>query len=176
MPAPAPRTRTVPVVFSAGYRARPMTFYELLVFAHVLMAAIWVGGSVAIQALAIRAVRSSDPQRVVAVASDAEWVGMRIFLPASLVLLGAGIWAAREGDWDFGSGWISIGFAIFIASFFFGAAFAGPESGRIARLTAEHGVAHPDVQRRIRRILALTRIELLAIILAVLVMVAKPGT
>ena len=68
------------------------------------------------------------------------------------------------------------GLAVFFAaSFIAGAAFLGPESGRLAKLTAEKGAEDPDVQRRIRRVVMVSRIELVLLIAIVFDMVVKPG-
>jgi uncharacterized membrane protein len=152
-----------------------MTLYEFLVFVHVLMAIVWVGGGVAIQVFALRATRSNDSVRVARFSADAEWIGLRVLMPASILLLASGIWAAVEGDWDFGSAWIGIGFAAAIVSFFVGMAFTGPESSRIAKLAEDHGVDHPEVARRVRRITAVSRAELVVLLVAVFAMVVKPG-
>jgi uncharacterized membrane protein len=152
-----------------------MTFYEVLVFVHVLGVVVWVGGSIGLHLFAVRAVRSTDPARVAGFSADAEWIGLRVFMPASLVVLIAGIWAAVDGDWDFGNAWISIGFAAFLVSFFLGMAFLGPESERIKALVAERGLTDPEVARRTGRILMLSRIELVILIVAVWAMVTKIG-
>lgn len=152
-----------------------MSLYEVLKFIHVLMAVVWVGGGIAIQVFAFRATHSKDPARTAAVAGDAEWVGLRVFMPASILLLIFGIWAASEGNWDFGKEWISIGFAAFLFSFFLGMAFLRPESGRIKRLVTDRGVEDGEVQRRISRILVFSRIELVVLIVTIWAMVAKPG-
>ena len=152
-----------------------MTLYEFLVFVHVLMAVAWVGGGFAIQVLALRATRANDPIRTAGLTADAEWMSLRVFMPASLLLLVVGIWAAVEGDWDFGAAWISIGFAAFLFSFFLGMAFLGPESGRIKTLVQERGLDDPEVSRRTSRILLFSRIELLILIIAIWAMVTKPG-
>ena len=150
-----------------------MTLYEFLVFVHVLMVVVWVGGDVAIQALALRATRAKEPARMAAFSVDAEWIGLRVFMPASIVLVIVGIWAAIEGEWDFGQAWISIGFAAFLFSFFLGMAFLGPESGRIKALVEERGLDHPEVTRRTGRILLFSRIELLILVVAIWAMVTK---
>lgn len=152
-----------------------MTLYEFLKFVHVLMAVVWIGGGIAIQVHAFRATRAKDPARVAAVSGDAEWMGLRVFMPASILLIVSGAWAASEGNWDFAEPWISIGFAAFFASFVLGMTFLGPESGRIKKLVTEHGVAHAEVQRRIGRILLFSRLELLVLIIAIWAMVAKPS-
>ena len=152
-----------------------MTLYEVLVFVHVLMAVVWVGGDVAIQVLALRATRSTEPARVAAFSADAEWIGLRVFMPASILLVAFGVWAGIEGDWDFGQAWISIGFAAFVFSFFLGMAFLGPESGRIKTLVDARGLDDPEVSRRTNRILLFSRIELLILVIAIWAMVTKPG-
>ena len=152
-----------------------MTLYEFLVFVHVLMVVAWVGGDIAIQVLAVRAARAKDPVRMAGLTADAEWMGLRVFMPASLMLLAFGIWAGLEGDWDFGAAWISIGFAAFLFSFFLGMAFLGPESGRIKTMIQERGLEDPEVARRTGRILLFSRIELVILIVAIWAMVTKPG-
>ena len=152
-----------------------MSLYEFLLFVHILMAVTWVGGGIAIQVLAIRATRAKDPVRTAAVSADAEWMGLRVFMPASILLLVSGIWAASEGNWDFGQAWISIGFGAFLFSFFLGMTFLGPESGRIKQLVRERSYEDPEVQRRIGRILLFSRIELVVLLVAIWAMVAKPG-
>jgi uncharacterized membrane protein len=78
-----------------------MDLYELLLAIHILAAVIWVGGSTAIQVLAIRASGSGDSVRMATFAGEAEWVGMRVFMPSSIVVLLAGIALVFEGNWGF---------------------------------------------------------------------------
>ena len=152
-----------------------MSLYEFLLFVHVLMAVTWVGGDIAIQVLAVRATRAKDPVRTASLTGDIEWMGLRVFMPASILLLIFGIWAASEGNWDFGQAWISVGFAAFLFSFFLGMAFLGPESGRIKKLVQDRSFEDPEVLRRIGRILLFSRLELIVLIVAIWAMVSKPG-
>jgi uncharacterized membrane protein len=152
-----------------------MTLYEWLVLVHVVMAVVWVGGGATLNILAIRTRRAKDPDRLVALARDVEWVGTRVFIPASIVLLIAGIWAASEGNWDFADAWISIGFAGYAFSFLTGMFFFGPESGRIAKLIEAEGASSPTVQARLGRLLTFTRVELVILLVVIWAMVAKPG-
>ena len=96
-------------------------------------------------------------------------------LITGIILVILGIWAAIDGDWDFGQAWISIGFAAFLFSFFLGLGFLGPESGRIKALVEARGLDHPEVTRRTKRILLLSRIELVILVIAIWAMVTKPG-
>jgi uncharacterized membrane protein len=86
-----------------------MDLYELLLAIHLLAAVIWVGGATSLQVLAIRATGSGDPVRMATFAGEAEWVGMRIFMPSSIVVLLAGIALVLEGSLGFDRLWILLG-------------------------------------------------------------------
>jgi uncharacterized membrane protein len=115
------------------------------------------------------------PLRLAAFASDVEFIGQRLFTSASLVLLLLGIWMVIIGPWSFGMTWILVALVVFGSSFVLGAGFIGPESGRIGKLIEAEGPTSPEVQRRIKRIFLLSRIELAFLILVVFDMVVKPG-
>jgi uncharacterized membrane protein len=100
---------------------------------------------------------------------------MRVFMPASIVVVLAGAWMIYDGPWTMAQGWVSAGLGLYALSFLTGIGFLGPESGRISKLTEAHGAEHPDVQRRIRRVLLISRIELIWLVAIVALMVFKPG-
>jgi uncharacterized membrane protein len=154
-----------------------LTNYTGFKFVHVLAAVVWVGGACVVQVYALLAVRTNDPVRVAAFAGDTEFVGTRIFIPASLILLVSGIFTVHEsgGGWTYSQGWVQFGLAIVVLSIVVGAGYLGPESGRIARATEAHGVASAEVQARIRRIFLVSRIELVLLLCVVFDMVVKPG-
>jgi uncharacterized membrane protein len=154
-----------------------LTHYNEFKFVHVLAAIIWVGGAATAQVYALLAVRTNDPVRVAAFAGDTEFVGTRIFLPASVILLVSGILTVREsgGAWGYGQGWVQFGLAVIALSIVTGAGFLGPESGRISKATKAGGVESPEVQARIRRIFLVSRIELVLLVAVVFDMVVKPG-
>ena len=152
-----------------------MSFYEFLLFAHIAGAAIWVGGGTMIQLFAFRATRSDDTDRIANVAQDIEWVGSRILVPVSLLTFLLGLWLVIDGDGiGFGDDWIVIGLVLFAATFLAGAGFFGPESGRIAKLVGLHGAGSPEAQARIRRLLILSRIDLVVLFLMIFDMAVKP--
>ena len=150
--------------------------YELMKTFHVLAAVVWVGGAVTIQTLAIRAQRAAEPGRMAAFAKEAEWVGMRIFLPVSVLLLALGIgMVINEEAWGFGDTWILIGLGGILFSILVGALFLGPESGKIGKLIDAEGDDSPEVKRRLSRIFLVSRIELVILLAVVADMVIKPG-
>ncbi len=95
-------------------------------------------------------------------------------MPASIVVLAAGIWMVATSGWNFTDLWIILGLIGIAFSATVGAAFLGPESGRIGQLSAERGDDDPEVQRRINRIFLVSRVELVLLISVVLVMALKP--
>jgi uncharacterized membrane protein len=149
--------------------------YEWLLFFHIAAAIVWLGSGVAVQVLAFRANRADDPARMVTIAHEAEWFGMRIFLPSSLTVLVLGIFLTVDGPWDFRQTWIILAVIGWGLSFVTGAAFLGPESGRIGKLLAAEGPESPAVRARIQRNFLVSRIELVLLYLIVLDMVVKPG-
>lgn len=153
-----------------------MDLFEGLKTLHILAAVIWVGGAAAVQVFAIRTLAASEPARIAAFAKDTEWVGTRIFTPASLLVLAMGIWmVADRPDFAFGDAWILLGLGGILFSALVGSLFLGPESGRIGRLIEAEGADSPEVQRRLRRIFLISRIELVILLLIVVDMVVKPG-
>lgn len=151
-----------------------ITTYELLLFGHLLFVVAWVGTDIAMQVLSLRVI-AAGPDRTAAFLSDVEWLGTRLLTPSALLVVVFGFGLLSELDYSVGDTWIWLALAAFAASFIAGAGFLGPESGRIGNLVAERGADDPEVQARIRRILLVSRIELVILILVILDMVVKPG-
>jgi uncharacterized membrane protein len=150
-----------------------VTWYEFALFVHILAAVVWVGGGVTIQALSFRIIRADDPVRMAGFAKDVEKVGMFVFLPASLLVLGFGFALMAEGNWSYDF-WVIFGLAVVGLSALTGSLFLGPEAGRIGKLIDAKGPEYPEVQERIKRILMISRIELTLLIAVVFAMVVKP--
>ena len=152
------------------------TWFDLFFYFHISAVAIWLGGAAAIQFFALRALRSDDPVRTANFAGDVEWFGMRILVPSSLVVVLAGIaMVLNSPTIGFGDDWVIIGLVLFAVTFIAGAAFFGPESGRIHKLIEAEGPTSPVVAARVRRIIALSRADLVLLFLVAFNMVAKPN-
>jgi len=152
--------------------------YNSLKFVHVLSAVVWVGGACTLQAFAIRISASGDGLRMATFAKDAEYVGNRIYLPSSIILLVSGIFTIHEssGAWSYDQTWVQIGLAMILVSIAIGAGFIGPEAGRVARAIEKHGPASDEARHHINRIFLVSRFELLLLLLVIFDMVVKPGT
>jgi uncharacterized membrane protein len=153
-----------------------MTTYQWLLAVHILSAVTWVGGNLTMQILSTRARSSQDPVRMAAAGADAEWVGMRVFLPASILAVISGVSLVLNGDWGFDHPWIIFGIFGFLFSAIVGSTFLGPEAGRIKTLIQSDGLSSPAVQARTSRIFLVSRIELAILLLVVADMALKPGS
>jgi uncharacterized membrane protein len=91
-----------------------VSWYELLLFVHIAMAAIWVGGAVMIQFFAHRILGAGDPARQLALGGDVEWISNRLIVPASLLAVLSGVLMVIDAEfWSFGADWIVIGLVLF---------------------------------------------------------------
>lgn len=147
--------------------------YNTIKFLHILLAMIWVGGGITIQVFAIRAMKAG-PEHTQHFAETVHWVGNRVFMPASGILFLLGLWMSFGWmDWVWPT-WIWIGIAGFAATFVTGSFFLGPATGRLDKLLKDKGPADPESIATIRRILGISRIDMVVLIIVVWDMVYKP--
>jgi len=75
-----------------------MTWYELWLFLHITAAMVWIGGAVAVQVFGILTKRAADPAKTVFFARNVSFTVTRVFLPAAVVVLLAGIGLVENGN------------------------------------------------------------------------------
>jgi uncharacterized membrane protein len=148
--------------------------YEIYLTFHVLMAIVWLGGGLAMSVLGWRIVLTNDGRAMAAFAKNVEWVGNRIFVPASLVLLVLGFLMIHDGGWSYSSLWIVIGLAGFAVTFLTGLLFLGPQGGKIGKLIDAEGAESPAVKSQIRRVLFVARLDLITLFAIAGDMLVKP--
>lgn len=149
--------------------------YTILKVFHVLFAALWVGGAIIINIFSTRAVRSNDGPRMAILARDAAWAGQRVFFPTSVLVLLSGILTVLEGNLGFTDTWILLGLIGIGLTIVTGSTFLGPQSRRVGQLIDERGPDDPEAKRRLARLVAIARIDLVVLVLVVIDMVLKPG-
>ena len=147
--------------------------YELLLFLHVLTAVVWVGGGIALNFIGTRLIAAGTAAEIGGFTRQLEWVGTRVFMPASLVLLLAGIFMTIDA-WSFDELWIALGIGGFLYSFINGAFFIGPLSGRTGKLLVERGADDPEVSSNIKKLFFFGRIELFVLVIVIWAMTMKP--
>lgn len=151
-----------------------LQFYDFLRFFHVVIAMVWVGGTVMVQITAELAFRSSLPGRAAAFAKETSWIGQFVFTPASLVVVGLGFWLVANGHWGYHF-WTIASLVGFVASFVVGAGFLGPKSGKLVGLIEAHGADSAVVKQGIRSLVFVARADTLLLLVIVFLMATKLG-
>jgi uncharacterized membrane protein len=152
-----------------------LSWYEFLLFFHISMAVLWVGGGAMIQFFALRIMKATDPMRMAEFGQDVASISSRVFIPASALAVVSGVWMVIDSDFlGFGDDWIVIGIILFAITFLAGSLFFGPESGRLSKLAETEGPTAPVVQQRMQRLIALTRADLMLLFLLIFDMSVKP--
>jgi uncharacterized membrane protein len=147
-----------------------MTWYEFLLFVHVTAAVIWLGGAFTFQMYGAVVRHGGDVDEIARFAGRAGVLGERMFVPASLVVILAGIGLMIEGSWDWGQLWVIFALLTFGASFLTGLLVIAPMAKRIPGV----GPATPAGQELIRRLFTILRIDLAYMYAIVFAMTVKP--
>jgi uncharacterized membrane protein len=150
-----------------------MTYYEVLLFIHLLGVAIWFGTGFALLVLGSRFGRASDNQGLQSLFGQADWLATRVFIPVSLTVVVAGILLVIEGPWAFDQLWVLLGLAGFAATFLTGLLVIKPHSEQIAADLARDGMTAGSA-RAIGSMFARQRIDYTVIALVVADMTFKP--
>ena len=141
---------------------------------HVLAAVLWVGGGAFLTFMAMATERADDPGRLVEVARQAEWGAMRIFVPASFVVLAMGIAMTINGDLDWGQFWLVFGLVAWVISTAIGIGFLTPRIKRLTKLLEDHDPRDSEVQSVVTPLLLAARLDIALLLLIVLDMTVKP--
>ncbi len=147
-----------------------MSWYEFLLFVHVACAVIWIGGGFLFQVYGMVELRSGDTAAIARFAGNAGRIGERLFVPASLLVVLAGIGLMIEGSWSWGMLWVVFALVTFAASFLLGIGVLSPTAKRIEAV----GPETEEGQRLIRRVFSILRVDLLFLFAIVFAMTVKP--
>jgi len=148
--------------------------YELVKYVHVLCAVVWVGGAFYAQLLAVQVARSSDPADLPKFGRHIEFLGTRVFVPASILLFVAGVIMTTQ-RWAFQETWISIAIVLWLGSALVGSLYLGPGSKRVAQLFEVEGPLSPAGRTLLARLFLVSRLELVSFLVIIALMVAKPN-
>ena len=96
---------------------------DWLLFAHIAGAMVWVGGGLTLSLIGIRTKRTGDLTVIREFAKTLSFVGLRVFMPAVLVILASGVWMVLAGAGDFTQLWILLALAGFAVAFVIGAVY-----------------------------------------------------
>lgn len=149
-------------------------WYNVFKTIHVFFAIIWLGGGSMITLLAWRANRANDTAQLLQIGKQAEYLGTRVFTPSSLIVLAMGIVLMHKVSWGYDHFWPLFGLVGWCVSFVVGAAFLGPQAGKLGKLMETHGPDDPEVVARLDRVINVARADAVLVLLIAIDMVAKP--
>lgn len=147
-----------------------MTWYELLLFLHVTAAVIWLGGAFMFQMYGMVVRHGRDPEEMARFSGRAGLLAERMFVPASLVVVAAGILMMLDGNWDWDQLWVLFALVTFSASFVVGLFVISPMAKKVPVV----GPTTPEGQALIARMFAVLRVDLAFMYAIVFAMVVKP--
>jgi uncharacterized membrane protein len=148
--------------------------YQLLVYLHILGGVTWVGGALYAQVLAIRVSRSDDPTELPRMAGHLAVLGLRVFMPASLIVIVTGVLMTLQ-QWSFGQLWIALAVALWVLSAALGAIYVGPRIGKVGAMFDAEGPTSEAARALLGRMFLVSRLELLSFAVILALMVFKPG-
>jgi hypothetical protein len=143
-----------------------VSHYSLLVSLHVVSVIVWLGSGTTLVFVTIYAQRPRNRVVLEQLGALVQWLGPRVFAPASLAAVGFGVAAAHVGHWP-DLFWFHVGEGAFLFSFLLTVAVRLPLVRR-----ARRGL---DPARLARYLLAVSVAELTVLYLAVVDMVTKPS-
>ena len=147
-----------------------MSWYEFLLFVHVMGAIVWIGGAFIFQVYGTVLLRLGDPRQMAEFAGNAGRIGERVFTPAALVVVLAGVGLMIEGHWPWGRLWVIWALATFAATFLMGLLVIAPMAKKLPVV----GPTTSEGQELIRKIFSHLRIDLVFLISIVFAMTVKP--
>ena len=146
---------------------------NILLFVHILCAAIWIGGAT-ISAILLISAKNLEPLQAKAIIQNIANLAKFIFAPMAVLVFitGTGLISVVEGL-SFGDPWISGAFLGIFISIILGAVFHA-RAGRKALAAAESGDSQ-SLTSAIKSWLIIAYIDLAIIISVLALMVFKPG-
>jgi uncharacterized membrane protein len=152
-----------------------VSWYELWLFLHISATIVWIGGAVTVQVFAVLTKRAGDPAQSAALGRNVAFLGTRVFLPASLLVVATGVALTEEGNWDWSEPFVYlglVGWALVSATAFF---YLSRAMGRVGQRMGGEGPS-PALMAEVGRLVLLARVLVLVLFAVVFLMTVKPGT
>ncbi len=151
-----------------------MSFYDLLLFIHVLAAAAWFGAALLLLLLVELSARAGDRVGVLRLSEYEDRLATLLFIPAAVIVLAGGLALVFDGPWSFtGDGWVIAGLVVFAAIFVLGIAVIVPAGKKLKKLAASRA---PDTEldAQIGKLRTLSWIDVGLLTVAIFLMTVKP--
>lgn len=152
-----------------------MSTYEFWLFLHISAVIVWVGGAATIQIFGILTKRLGDPARSATFAGQVAFAVTRVYMPASVIVLGSGFGLRGELGIDWSEPFITYGLVLWvlIAAVAFG--YLAPQMRKSGERLASEGPS-PELGAHMTKLMWLSRGLLLALTTVVFEMTVKLGT
>ena len=161
-----------------------VSFYSFVLFVHIAAAIAAFGPAFAYPLLSTMA-RRGDPRLLPAFHRAQERTGSVLVTPAAAVVLVAGLYLTVAGPFGFEEPFVGAGILIILVILGLLGAFFAPQERRLAAL-AERGAEPPvatgaeppgdEYARAAQRVVAVRGLAIALVLLAVFLMVTKPGS
>ena len=152
--------------------------YSVVLALHIAAVVVTFGVTFAYPLLGMFVTRTAT-EALPALHRAQAFVGQRLISPGMVVILAAGIYLAHKLD-SFSDAWVQVPFAILIVIGALGGMFFGPQEKKAAALAerdlAAGGALSPEYEAVARRIAIVGGLVNVFILVAIYVMVVKPGS
>jgi uncharacterized membrane protein len=160
-----------------------LSLYNLVLFVHVA-SAIVAFGITFVSPVLVGSARQMHPRALPAVHAFQERAASRLLSPAATLVLLAGIYLAAVGPYDFGEPFVGSGIVIILALLGLGGAYFAPRARRLSDLARRDVEASgtgdvrlsEDYERAARQAGMVEALGSALVLVAVFLMVVKPGT
>ena len=150
-----------------------ITFYDVVLTVHIIAVVAAFGVMFAYPVMDAVA-RRTPPADLAALHRMQGALGRRVIVPAMTVVLLAGLYLTFD-RWSFDEPWISATLAILFVLFALGGAVFAPTDVRLAELAERGETASADYLREARKARLFGTLSLVLVVVAIFLMVAKPG-
>jgi uncharacterized membrane protein len=147
---------------------------DWLLFAHIAAAMVWVGGGVMLSTIGMRAKATNDLAIIRHFAKTLSFTGLRVFMPAVLVLLASGVWLVLAGSGDFGQLWVLLALGGFALAFVIGAGYLSQVAIGLDKLVSQPDADPVAAADALQRWITGYWVVLAVLVLTVWDMVFKP--
>jgi hypothetical protein len=136
----------------------------------------WVGGGLTLIIIGIRARSSPRPAAIGEFAEFLPFVGLRVLMPAVILVLVTGVWMVLNGaEWNFLQVWVLFALGLFALAFLIGAVYLSRVGIQMQRVATAAGGDTSAAARLLNRWFVGYAVVLTVLLVALWDMVFKPG-
>lgn len=147
---------------------------EWVLFAHIALGALWLGGVMYQESLVVMAKKESR-EAYVRTAVRAGLNNARIYPPVTILLMATAAWMIIAQDYlSWGDAWIIIASGLWLLSVAMGIAYFTPKANELAARLEDEGPS-AEVAQAVDRMNVVARAEIIPLLLILVMMVIKPG-